>query len=180
MLDLIVLADIGKEIEEYIKSSLIPSWVSLVVQFSALVIMLVVMILVAYKPVKKMLAKRADYVENNIRESENAKAEATKNATAAQEALIASKKEAAEIIANAKEMAESNKKASIDETQLEINKMKALAEEDIERSKQEAKEEIRKEMVSIALSASEEVLKREINEKDNSRIVTDFIKDLDN
>ena len=46
-------------------------------------------------------------------------------------------------------------------------------------SKQEAKEEIRREMVSIALSASEEVLKREINEKDNSRIVTDFIKDLD-
>ena len=180
MLGLIVLADVGKEIEEYIKSSLIPSWVSLVVQLAALIIMLVVVITVAYKPVKKMLAKRADYVESNIRESETAKAEAMKNATATQEALIASKKEAAEIISNAKVMAENNKQASIEATQLEINKMKALAEEDIERSKQEAREEIRKEMVSIALSASEEVLKREINEKDNSRIVTDFIKDLDN
>ena len=58
--------------------------------------------------------------------------------------------------------------------------MKALAEEDIERSKEEAKEEIRKEMVSIALSASEEVLKREVNEKDNARVVANFIKDLDN
>ena len=179
MLDLIVLADIGKEIEEYIKSSLIPSWVSFVVQAAALVIMLVVVIVVAYKPVKKMLAKRADYVETNIRESETAKAEAMKNATATQEALIASKKEASEIISNAKMMAENNKQAAIEQTQLEINKMKALAEEDIERSKVDAKEEIRKEMISVALAASEEVLKREINEKDNSRIVTDFIKDLD-
>ena len=176
---LVGIDSIGKTIEEYIKANLIPSWVSFVVQFSALVIMVLVIFFVAYKPVKKLLTKRADYVENNIRESENAKAEATKNATAAQEALIASKKEAAEIIANAKEMAESNKKASIDETQLEINKMKALAEEDIEKSKLDAQEEIKKEIVNVALAASEEVLKREVNEKDNKKIVEDFIKDLD-
>ena len=178
MFDL-VLTDIGTIIEEYIKSALVPSWVSFVVQFSALVIMVTVILLVAYKPVKKMLAKRADYVENNIRESEVAKAEAIKNESASKEAIIASKKEAAEIISNANIAANNNKQAAIEETQLEINKMKALAEQDIERSKEEAKEEIRKEMVSIALEASKEVLKREINEKDNSRVVEDFIKDLD-
>ena len=47
------------------------------------------------------------------------------------------------------------------------------------RSKEEAKEEIRQEMVSVALAASEEVLKREVNEKDNARIVENFIKDMD-
>ena len=57
--------------------------------------------------------------------------------------------------------------------------MKSLAEEDIARSKEEAKEEIRQEMVSVALAASEEVLKREVNEKDNARIVENFIKDMD-
>jgi len=179
MFGLLVFADIGETITEYINKSLIPSWVSFVVQLAALVIMLVVVILVAYKPVKKMLTKRADYVENNIRESELAKAEAEKNVTASQEALIASKKEAADIIANAKATATSSQKAIIEETQLEVNKMKALAEEDIANSKQEAREEIRKEMVSVALAASEEVLKREVNEKDNARVVEDFIKDLD-
>ncbi len=180
MFDLVGLGDIGEIISNYIKSNLIPSWVSFVVQFSALVIMVVVILIVAYKPVKKMLAKRADYVESNIRDSELAKAEAEKSVVASREALIASKKEAADIVANAKELAENNKKASIEETQLEINKMKALAEEDIARSKEEAREEIRAEMVSVALAASEEVLKREINQKDNARVVEDFIKDLDN
>ncbi len=180
MFGLKVYDDIGQVIQDYISKSLIPSWVSFVVQLAAFIIMLVVVILVAYKPVKKMLTKRADYVENNIRESEIAKAEALQNATSSKETLIASRKEAAEIVNAAKVTAVNNQKQILEETQLEVNKMKALAEEDIERSKEEAKEEIRKEMVSIALSASEEVLKREVNEKDNARVVANFIKDLDN
>ena len=183
MFNLAVLAGIdtlGETIREYIRNSLIPSWVSFVVQFSALVIMLVVVITVAYKPVKKMLNKRAEYVETNIRDSEIAKAEAEKSVVASKEALVASKKEAAEIVANASIIAENNTKARLEATQLEINKMKALAEEDIARSKEEAKEEIRQEMVSVALAASEEVLKREVNQKDNKKVVEDFIKDLDN
>ena len=179
MLDLVMFTDIGKTIEDYIKANLIPSWVSFVVQFSALVIMVIVILLVAYKPVKKLLAKRADYVESNIRESEKAKAEAEQNASQSQETLIASKKEAAEIVAQAKVLADNNQKAAIEQTQLEINQMKQLAEEDIERSKEEAKEDIRREIVSVALAASEEVLKREVNEKDNKKVVEEFIEDLD-
>ena len=179
MFDLMILADVGKVIEEYIQKNLIPNWVSLVVQLAALLIMVVVVLCVAYKPVKKILAKRADYVESNIRDSETAKAEAEKNAQASQEALIASKKEAAEIIANAKDVAKANQQSMIEETQLEINKMKTLASEDIEKAKEEAKEEVRQEMINVALAASEEVLKREINEKDNARVVSEFIKDLD-
>ena len=180
MFDLIVLADIGQFIKDYISKNLIPSWVSFVVQFAALVILVLVVFFVAYKPVRKMLAKRADYVETNIRDSEKAKAEALKNVTASEEALIASKKEAAEIVANSKVVAENNKQEVIEQTQLEVNKMKEQAEEDIARSKEEAKEQVKKEMISVALMASEEVLKREINEKDNARVVEDFIKDLDN
>ena len=179
MPSLVVLADIGEVIREYINKNLIPNWASFVVQFAALVIMILVVFFVAYKPVRKMLQKRADYVENNIRESELAKAEAEKNAQESKELLIASKKEASEIVASAKVTAVDNQKAMLEETQLEISKMKTQAEADIERSKLEAKEEIRQEMVSVALAASEEVLKREVNEKDNARLVEIFIKDMD-
>ena len=177
MFNLVTLADIN--VGEYIQKNLIPNWVSFVCQLGALIVMILVIFFVAYKPVRKMLKKRSDYIEDNIRQAEEAKAEALKNASQSEETIIASKKEAANIIAQAKETAESNKQAMIEETQLEINKMKSLAEEDIARSKEEAKEEIRQEMVSVALAASEEVLKREINEKDNARIVNDFIEELD-
>ena len=155
------------------------SWSSFVVQLAALVILIVVVLVVAYKPMKKMLAKRADYIENNIRESEIAKAEAERNAQESQEMIIASRKEAADIVANAKSLAIDTQKATLEETQLEVNRMKSQAQEDIERSKIEAKEEIRHEMVSVALAASEEILKREVNEKDNARIVENFIEEID-
>ena len=57
--------------------------------------------------------------------------------------------------------------------------MKEAAEEDIQRSQQEALESIRKEMVNLALSASSEILKREVNEKDNARIAEDFIRSIE-
>lgn len=177
---LITINEVGDYIRESISKNLIPDWISFTVQFIALVIMVTVILLVAYKPLKKMLIKRADYVENNIRESESAKAEALRNVAASEETLIASKKEAADIVANAKITAQNNQKETLEQTQLEIKKMKEQAEVDIAQSKVEAREEIKKEMVSIALAASEEVLKREINEKDNARVVEDFIKDLDN
>lgn len=178
MFNLVTLADISS-IGDYIRENLIPNWVSFVCQLGALIVMILVVFFVAYKPVRKMLKKRSDYIEDNIRQAEEAKAEALKNASQSEETIIASKKEAASIIAQAKETAEDNKRAMIEETQLEISKMKSLAEEDIARSKEEAKEEIRQEMVSVALAASEEVLKREVNEKDNARIVENFIKDMD-
>ena len=179
MPNLVVLDSVGETIKKYISENLIPSWSSFVVQLAALVILIVVVLVVAYKPMKKMLAKRADYIENNIRESEIAKAEAERNAQESQEMIIASRKEAADIVANAKSLAIDTQKAALEETQLEVNRMKSQAQEDIERSKIEAKEEIRQEMVSVALAASEEILKREVNEKDNARIVENFIEEID-
>jgi F-type H+-transporting ATPase subunit b len=179
MPNLVVLDSVGETIKKYISENLIPSWSSFVVQLAALVILIVVVLVVAYKPMKKMLAKRADYIENNIRESEIAKAEAERNAQESQEMIIASRKEAADIVANAKSLAIDTQKATVEETQLEVNRMKSQAQEDIERSKIEAKEEIRQEMVSVALAASKEILKREVNEKDNARIVENFIEEID-
>lgn len=177
MFNLVTLAEI--DVGDYITENLIPNWVSFVCQLGALIVMIIVIFFVAYKPVKKMLKKRSDHIEEEIRQAEEAKALALKNASQSEEAVIASKKQAAEILANAKVQAEDNSRAMIEETQAEINKMRSLAEEDIARSKEDAKEEIRQEMVSVALAASEEVLKREVNQKDNARLVENFIKDMD-
>ena len=57
--------------------------------------------------------------------------------------------------------------------------MKLRAEKDIERAKEEAKDEIKKEMINIALDASSVILKREVNSDDNARLVEEFIKDIE-
>ena len=56
--------------------------------------------------------------------------------------------------------------------------MKIDAQEDIEKAKQEALTDVHNEIVNVALEASKEILQREINEKDNSKLVEDFIKEV--
>ena len=56
--------------------------------------------------------------------------------------------------------------------------MKKDAEDDIARMELEAQEAIRKEMVSIALDASKELLGREVNSSDNTRLIEEFIEEV--
>ena len=58
-------------------------------------------------------------------------------------------------------------------------KLKEDAQNDIVRSQEEALESIRKEMVSVALDASSELLKRNVNSDDNEKLVDDFIRGID-
>lgn len=176
----IILADFS-ELSEKLKeivNKLIPSWPSLVAQLLSLAVLLVVVIFIAYKPVKKMLKKRGDYIESQIKDAENEKIKSKKNAIESEKILLESKKEADDIILQANLTIEANRKLAIEETQKEIIKMKEEASKDIEKSKKEALEDIKKEMVNIALEASEEILKRNINDEDNKKLTNDFIEDL--
>ena len=56
--------------------------------------------------------------------------------------------------------------------------MKIAAEQDIEQAKQDALKDIRNEMVSVALTASKEILKREVDSEDNTKLAEDFINRL--
>ena len=50
----------------------------------------------------------------------------------------------------------------------------------INKQKKEAYDEIHNAIVNVALDASEKILGREFNEKDNEKIVNNFIKDINN
>ena len=64
------------------------------------------------------------------------------------------------------------------EAKAEVSEMKKQAEIDIERAKEDAKQDIRNEMVNVAISASEEILKREVDNADNKRLAEEFINQL--
>ena len=162
--------------QESFYSKLIPNWVSFLTQFLALIVLLIVVTIFAYKPVKKIIKKRQDFIENNIKESEKNKNIALENKTKSEEMIVESNKKANEIISDANKAAMVEREKVINETNDIIKKMKLDAEKDIEKAKVDAEEEIRKEMISIALSTSEEILKREVNSEDNEKLAEDFIK----
>ncbi len=156
-------------------SKLIPNWVSFVTQLAALLVLILIVVVFAYKPIKKILKKRQDYIESNIKEAEESKAKWQENELKSETTVLESSRTASDIVNAAKIDAEKEKNLILEQTAKEVERMKKEAEDDIARSKKEAEEEIKEEMVSIALSAAEELLKREVDSSDNSRLVEDFI-----
>ena len=57
---------------------------------------------------------------------------------------------------------------------------KQISDSEEAKEKEQAVEEIRKEIIDVALQASEVVLNREITEDDNKRLVNEFVEDIIN
>lgn len=167
--------------QEDIINKLIPNGIMpLLIQLLCTAVLFVVAALFLFKPVREILRKRADYVENQIKEANDANLEAKKNAEEAKRNLVTSKKEAQGILNAAKEDTLKVKEELMVEVDKEIKQKRENAKKEIEQEKVKTIEEVRKEMINVALEASKHVLNREIDEKDNARLVEDFIKDVVN
>ena len=169
--------DLGLTSETFV-NKLIPNWPSFVAQLGALVVLIVVVIIFAYKPVKKIIQKRQDYIEDNIKEAEKSKAVWQENELKSKETVLASERTAADIVAEAKTDAQKERQIILDNAQQEVIRMKKDAENDIARMEAESQEQIRKEIVNVALDASKELLGREVSSKDNDRLLKEFIEEI--
>ena len=118
-----------------------------------------------WKPTKDSISKRHDYIEGQIKEAEESRNEALKKLAEAQKEKVAAINQAQQII---------------DDAQKEAYSIKQKANKDIESAKSKAKKELHNEIVDVALNASSQILSREVSTKDNSKLVDQFIDDLNN
>lgn len=162
-----------------IGSKLFPNVFDFVAVLLAFIILVIAVFFLAYKPVKKLMKKRADYVRGRIQSAEEREDAAKKNVVASEALILSSKKDAAGIIAQAKEDALKERAVMKKTTDELIMKQKEEAAREIARELEASRDKIRKDIVDVALSASEKVLGRTVNEADAARLVDDFIEDLE-
>lgn len=159
-------------------NSMLPNlWITLI-QLAIFILIVVLFILLAYKPLKKKLNERADYIEKNIKDSENKITEADTKIQEANKYVLSSQKKAGEIIQRAEKTAET--KASELEKELadSIEKQKQNAHKDIENERKQMLKEAKSEIITTAISTSKEILKRNVTVEDNDEFVDKFIKEL--
>ena len=152
-------------------------WDALAV-FLAFIILLLAIFYFAYKPVKKLLKQRGDYVENKIKTAEEREKESEKLLANANENVKASRKEAMEIVEKAKEDANKERQVILDKAKEEKAAEIKRTKEEIAQEIEASKDEIHREIVSVAIDASSKVLEREVNKKDNEKLIDSFIDDL--
>lgn len=152
-------------------------WDALAV-FLAFVLLLIVVFYFAYKPVKKLLKKRGDYVEDKIKSAESKELEAARLLKDANEQIKEKKIEAMAIVEKAKEDANKERQTILEKAKEEKEAEVKKAKEEIAQEIEASKDEIHREIVSVALDASSKILEREVNSKDNEKLVDSFIEDL--
>ena len=152
-------------------------WDALAV-FLAFIVLLLAVFYFAYKPVKKLIKKRGDYVEDKIKTAETREKESQKLLNEANKEVKAKRIEAMGIVEQAKEDANKERAAILEkakeEKQAEIKRTREEIAQEIEASK----DEIHREIVSVAIDASSKVLEREVNKEDNEKLIDSFIDDL--
>ena len=168
---------IGEELSK-ISSKLIPNFFSFVVQLLALIVVIIIVSVLLYKPVKKTLVARNDYIEKQLLEAKENNVLSEQTRKQAEQEIIDARKKSSEIIDSANKIAEAQKEQIIADANESVKKMKLNAEEEIQKAKQEALDDVHNEIVNVALEASKELLKREINEDDSSEFVKDFLKEV--
>ena len=92
--------EIGDRIKTTVFDMLPNLWVTLI-QLTIFILVVILFMIFAYKPLKKKLNERSEYIEKNIKDSENAKKEAQEALNKANEIILNSQKEAGEIVQNA-------------------------------------------------------------------------------
>lgn len=159
-------------------NKLFPNFWSWLINFLALIVLFVVVYFVAYKPIRKYVQARKDYVEKNLRDSESAKAINERKAKESDKLIANAKKEASGIIQKAKEDASKQAEVIVNDAKDEALKKQKEADIAIKQAEERSRVAIQEEIVNVAMDASKKVLGRSIDTKDNRRLVEDFVKDV--
>jgi len=166
---------IGDEISNGIIDALIPNFWAFLTQFLAFIVLIVLVSVFAYKPIRKYLDKRADYLDNEVKNANRNNAEAKAHLEESELHIANVKKQAVNIVEEAKNSANVEKNKILNDANIEVTKMKEKAEKDIAAEKVEAQKEIKNAIISVALDASKHVLEREVNKDDNEKIIDNFV-----
>ena len=168
---------IQDRIETTVNNMLPNLWITLL-QLGLFILVAILFIVIAYKPLKKKLNERADYIEKNIKDSETKALEAEEKIKEANRIVLNGQKKAGEIIQRAEKTAE-NKASELEKQLAEtIEKQKHSAHNDIENERNKMLKEAKSEIISTAISTSKEILKRNVTVSDNDEYVNKFIEEL--
>ena len=131
-----------------------------------------------FKPVNEMLEKRRALADAQIREAEQAKADADAIKTEYEQNMKEAKEKANEILTTAQKTAALQSEEMLKEAASQAAALKSKAESDIAQEKRKAVNEIKDEIGGMAVEIAGKVIEREISEEDHAKLIDEFIANV--
>ena len=131
-----------------------------------------------FKPVNEMLEKRRALADAQIREAEQAKADADAIKTEYEQNMKEAKEKANEILTTAQKTAALQSEEMLKEAASQAAALKSKAESDIAQEKRKAVNEIKDEIGGMAVEIAGKVIEREISEEDHTKLIDEFLANV--
>lgn len=128
-----------------------------------------------FDKVNKVIDDRKNEVAETFKRADEAEENAKKLELEYTQKLNAAKEESAEIVRAATKKAQVRSDEIIVDAKAEAKSIVANANAEIEREKKIAVNQIKDEIADIAFNAAEAVIEKEINTKDNEKLIESFI-----
>ena len=152
---------------------------TLPIQIINFLILVALLRAVAYKPVVRMMEERKAKIAESIEKADADAAAATATLDEYKAQLAEARVKAQEIVDLAEKRASEERAASIQATKLEIEQMKKSAQEQMEHERAHAVEQLKGEVVTVALEAAGKIIQKNLTAADNDAIIGEFIAKLD-
>jgi F-type H+-transporting ATPase subunit b len=132
----------------------------------------------AWGPILEMVQAREDGIQSTLDEAANERGEAAKLLAEHREQMADARRQAQQMIAEGKDAGERVRQDIEEKARAEGDAMIERAIESIEREKDAALEELRKESVDLALAAAAKLVQASLDEKKDRELVMGFIEEL--
>lgn len=131
---------------------------------------------VAWKPILGALDERERRIRDSLEKADQAKREAEAAIAENKANMEASLRRSQELVAEARQEAERVRAEAREEARREAQKIMEEGRRQLEAERRAALAEVRKETVSLAISAAEQLLRKNIGGEENRQLVEDFLK----
>ena len=125
------------------------------------------------------LEKRANAIRDNIAESERVRTEADELLAEYRKRLTEAREQADDIIARARNAADTLKSEATDDGKAKREELVAAARKDIEVETRRSLERIRKEVADLTVLATERVTRKTLDDADHKRLVEEALSEAD-
>ncbi len=152
---------------------------TLLAQVVNVVILLVVLYFVAYKPVMRMLDERSKRIKDSMEEADAIKEQVALTEKEVKKQLAAASKEGRERIDQSVKAGEQIKEKARQGARQEAEALITRARNEIKQERDEAISELRKEVADITIAAAEKVIDRSLDKKAHRDLIDKVLEESD-
>lgn len=161
-----------------IQGQLFPNLTTMIVQWLSTGVLLFFVKKFLWAPALAFIAQRAEYAQSQITQADELKSEAEKLNEEAKQKVREAGATARDLIEDAKRESSQVKEALMKEAKAEAEAKLDAARREIEYEKKAMRENITKEIVDVALAATEKLLADKTTDEDDRKAIEKFVKDV--